>query len=347
MDNSEQDISTSASAVADGGAELVDVRELSVEIAVSKRRSLRAVDDVSLSIRRGETVGLVGESGSGKTTLGMAIAGLLPSNARVTTGSVRIGSETLTGRKERELCAIRGDLVGVVFQDPMTALNPTMTVGRQVAESWLLHRPGGREEARAEAEKMLELVGMPSPRRALDSYPHQLSGGMRQRACIAAALICRPALLVADEPTTALDVTTQDQIMRLFGQLKEELDMAILLITHDMGVVAGHTDRVAVMYAGQVVEQGETVAIFDSPRHRYTTALLDSVTKLDCDKAAPLRSILGMPPNLGDLSEGCHFAARCQLADDTCRQQTPRWASASTTHQHRCFHPSQNGQTDA
>ena len=327
------------------GTQLVDVRDLSVEFAF-RRKSIRAVDEVSLSFGRGETLGLVGESGSGKTTLGMAIAGLLPANARVRNGVVTVGDETLTGRDERDLCAIRGDLVGVVFQDPMTALNPTMTVGRQVAESWLLHRPGGRDQAMAEAERMLELVGMPSPRRALDAYPHQLSGGMRQRACIAAALICRPALLVADEPTTALDVTTQDQIMRLFERLKTEFDMSILLITHDMGVVAGHTDKVAVMYAGEIVEQGETLAIFDSPRHRYTTALLDSVTKLDCDKAAPLRTIAGMPPDLSETKRGCYFATRCQAADDACRRETPRWWTVSDTHRHRCFHPTDTDQGD-
>ncbi|GAA2015477.1 ABC transporter ATP-binding protein [Catenulispora yoronensis] len=314
------------------------VENLCVDVA-TRDGSLRAVDGASLTIAEGEVFGLVGESGCGKTTLGMAIAGLLPSAARTVAGTVSVAGRTLTGLRERELRRIRGDLVGVVFQDPMTTLNPTMKVGRQVAEPFRLHRDTTARAARHAAEQMLDLVGLPNPGRVLDAYPHQLSGGMRQRVCIAAALICRPKLLIADEPTTALDVTTQDQILRLFQRLRAELGMSILLVTHDMGVIAANADRVGVMYAGQLAEVGPVLEIFDSPQHRYTRALLESVPTLDTDLSRPLRTIPGLPPRLDRVGPGCRFAPRCGFADDACSAADLPWRELSPMHSHRCVHP--------
>jgi peptide/nickel transport system ATP-binding protein len=316
---------------------LVSVEGLAVEVTARSGR-LRAVDGATLSIAEGEVFGLVGESGCGKTTLAMAIASLLPTAAKVVEGSVTVDGRKLTGLPERQLRQVRGDLVGVVFQDPMSTLNPTMKVGRQVAEPFRLHRDTTSKAAMIEAEQMLELVGLPNPRRVLDSYPHQLSGGMRQRICIAAALICRPKLLIADEPTTALDVTTQDQILRLFQKLRAEFRMSVLLVTHDMGVIAGQADRVGVMYAGQLAEVGSVLEIFDSPRHRYTQALLESVPTLETDVSQPLQTIPGLPPRLDRIGLGCRFAPRCRFADEAC-DTLPDWQRLSSTHSHRCAHP--------
>jgi peptide/nickel transport system ATP-binding protein len=316
---------------------VLEVRGLSVEIGL-RRGAVHAVDDVSLSVAAGETVGIVGESGCGKSTLGLALAGLLPENA-TPRGSVRLGGRELVGLSESQLRPIRGAEVGIVFQDPMTSLNPTKRIGALVGESLRMQRGAGKAQAREAAAEMLDLVGLPRAREQLDRYPHELSGGMRQRVVIACALVCEPKLLVADEPTTALDVTTQSQILELFDRLRETLGMAMLLITHDMGVVAGHADRVFVMYAGRGVEVAPTAPLFQSPRHRYTAALLGSILRMETDRSSPLFTIPGRPPDLTGIAPGCPFAPRCEAATPECFDAFPAADSDDDGRAWRCFHP--------
>jgi peptide/nickel transport system ATP-binding protein len=318
------------------GPAALEVEGLSVDIAL-RRATVHAVDGVSFGVHAGESVGIVGESGCGKSTLGLAVAGLLPENAS-TTGSVRAGGQPMTAVPDRELRALRGTKVGIVFQDPMTSLNPTKRIGVQVGETLRLQRDVGKAEAREAAAEMLALVGLPRPRDQLDRYPHELSGGMRQRVVIASALICEPAVLVADEPTTALDVTTQSQILELFDDLRQRLGMALMLITHDMGVVAGHTDRVLVMYGGQQVETGPTADLFTAPRHRYTEALLASILHLETARGQALYTISGRPPDLTARFSECRFAPRCHAAEADCRDGEPGLAGPAG-HQFRCLHP--------
>ncbi len=321
---------------APGTAPVLAVTDLRVDIAL-RHSTIHAVDGISFDLAPGERLGLVGESGCGKSTLGLALAGLLPARATVS-GSIRLGGLELVGAGERALRRIRGRDVGVVFQDPMTSLNPTRRIGVQVGEALRLHDGASASEARARAREMLELVGLPRPGEQLDRYPHELSGGMRQRVVIACALICRPALLVADEPTTALDVTIQSQILELFDRLRDELGMAILLVTHDMGVVAGHTDRILVMYGGREAEIGPTREVFAHPRHRYSEALLASVIRVGVPRGTVLTAIGGRPPDLAAPQPGCGFAARCAHADAVCRDAVPPERAAGER-RWRCHHP--------
>jgi len=327
----------------DGGPAVLDLRNLETTI---KLRSgvVRAVDGVSLTVRAGEMVGLVGESGSGKTMTGMSIVQLLPPGGEIIGGEVHFAGRDLVHASSDELRRIRGGEIGVIFQDPMTSLDPTMPIGRQVAEVWRLHRGGSRAEALVRAEEMLSRVGLPNPRQRLQSYPHQLSGGLRQRVMIAMALVCRPKLVIADEPTTALDVTIQAQILDLLGQLRRELDVAVLLITHDMGVVANHTDRVAVMYAGKIVEEAATTELFSGPRHRYSQALLESIPRLAQDRSRRLYAIGGLPPDLSRELSGCRFAARCRFAHEDCTSTEPA-LTGDSTHRFACLHPAPVGET--
>jgi peptide/nickel transport system ATP-binding protein len=315
----------------------LEVTGLDVNIAL-RRATVHAVQGVSLTVAAGETVGIVGESGCGKSTLGLALADLLP-EAATARGSIRVGGRELVGLADRELRAVRGAEVGIVFQDPMTSLNPTQRIGAQVGEALRLQRGASRAAARDAAAEMLDLVGLPRPREQLDRFPHELSGGMRQRVVIAAALICEPRVLVADEPTTALDVTTQAQILELFGRLQETLGMATLLITHDMGVVAGHADRVFVMYAGREAETGRTAEVFAAPRHRYTAALLDSILRLETAHKATLYTIGGRPPDLTATLPGCPFAPRCTAAAGPCATQAPPVTGDGGGHRWLCHHP--------
>ncbi len=301
---------------------LLEVRDLRVRFE-THHGTVRAVDGVDLTLEPGETLGLVGESGSGKSVTNLALLGLIPSPPGVVEGSVRFAGEELLGRSDEQLRRIRGNRMAMIFQDPMTSLNPLLTVGRQLTEVLELHRGLGRRAARARCAAALGEVGIPSPEERLDQYPHELSGGMRQRVMIAMGLLCEPALLLADEPTTALDVTIQAQILELMQEVQRRHGTAIVLVTHDLGVVAGMADRVAVMYAGRLVEKGPTGPLFAAPGHPYTRGLLDSVPRLEGAAGEALTSIPGSPPDLAALPPGCAFAPRCSEALDSCRAERP------------------------
>ena len=302
---------------------LLDVRDLSVRFE-TYQGVVRAVEGVSFTLEQEETLGLVGESGSGKSVSCLALLGLVPAPPGVIeSGSVLFGGRDLLKLRAAELRRVRGDQLAMIFQDPMTSLNPLLTVERQLTEVLEVHRGLHRRVARARAAAALGDVGIPNPEARLASYPHELSGGMRQRVMIAMALLCEPAVLFADEPTTALDVTIQAQILELMAALQEKRDTAIVLITHDLGVVAGMADRVNVMYAGRIVETAATGPLFASPRHPYTAGLLASVPSLERDHRAELFSIEGQPPDLAALPPGCAFAPRCAYAVERCAAEVP------------------------
>jgi peptide/nickel transport system ATP-binding protein len=304
--------------------------------------TIRAVDGVSLSIGRGEILGVVGESGCGKSVTALSVMGLLASPpARVERGSIRLDGRELLSLTEERMRELRGEQMSMIFQEPMTSLDPVMRVGTQVAEGLVVHRGMTRRAAEASAVEMLARVRIPEPARRAREYPHQLSGGMRQRVMIAMALACEPKLLIADEPTTALDVTIQAQILRLMLDLREEFGTAIMLITHDLGVVAETADRVAVMYAGRKVEEAPVERIFGNPRHPYTAGLLGSVPKLDRSGGGAgghLTEIKGMVPRLSGDMTGCRFAPRCPLATQRCRVEEPALEAVETGHVTACFH---------
>lgn len=311
--------------------------------------TVQAVRGVSLRVRPGETLALVGESGCGKSVSMQAVMGLLPSTARIVSGSIRFQGQELVGKREEELNRLRGVKMAMIFQDPMTSLNPVLTIGRQIMEVMRVHLGLGAAEARRRALEMLELVGIPSPERRLRQYPHEFSGGMRQRIMIAMALACRPQLLIADEPTTALDVTIQAQILELIRDLQKTLGMAVILITHSMGVVAGMADRVAVMYAGQVVEEGRLDDIFKRPSHPYAWGLLKAVPHVDMDRRRALRTIPGQPPDLLNPPRGCAFHPRCPYAMNICLEEAPPVLPVGEGHAARCWlaHPEAQEQLEA
>ncbi len=286
------------------------------------RTPVTVLDGVSLSVAAGESLGLVGESGSGKSQTALAILGLLPASAEVS-GSIRFDGQALLGMGRRQLDRLRGNRIAMIFQDPMTSLNPVLSIGLQLAEVLEVHRGASRAAAWAEAARMLDAVRIPDARQRLAQYPHELSGGQRQRVMIAMALLCRPQLLIADEPTTALDVTVQAQVLSLLDELRTELGLALLLITHDLGVVAGHCDRMAVMYAGRIVEAGTTTALLARPAHPYTAALLTSRPTLTGPRPLRLPAIPGQPPDPACRPPGCAFAPRCGLALPACAEQPP------------------------
>ncbi len=294
-----------------GGAALLRVRDLTVTFSARGRRPVRAVDGVSFDLQPGATVGVVGESGSGKSVTSLAALGLLRRRGVEVSGSVEFEGDDLLTMPDERLRSLRGRDIAMVFQDPMTSLNPVLTIGRQVTEVLQRHRGMGKDEAREEAAALLRSVGIADPKRRLISYPHQLSGGMRQRAMIAMALACRPRLLIADEPTTALDVTIQAQILELLRDLVVESGTALVLITHDLGVVAGMCEHVHVMYSGRIVESAPRRELFARPRHPYTTGLLASVPRLDHPADEPLRPIPGTPSDVLPWAQGCAFAPRC------------------------------------
>src|ERR1700722_9258144 len=287
-------------------AAVLEVQNLRTEFRM-RHSSVVAVDDISFTVGQGECVGIVGESGCGKSTTGLSIMRLLPNNGHLIGGSITLLGRDLATLEEKEMRQVRGDEVALIPQDPMTALNPTMTIGKQIAEGVRLHRDVTKAQARQRALEVLTLVDMPRPAERLDQYPHELSGGLRQRVMIAMALACEPKLLIADEPTTALDVTIQAQILDLIDGLRERLHMGVVLITHDMGVIAGRADRVIVMYAGKIAEEAPTGGLFEKMRHPYAEALLASVPKIDQDPDESLLSIPGLPPDLSQTIINCRF----------------------------------------
>ncbi len=317
---------------------ILQVDGLSVDINLS-RSVVHPVGNVSFAIEAGETLGLVGESGCGKSMTGLSIMRLLPGGGHVVGGSIKLDGQELVTMSDREIRKVRGNDIGMIFQDSLTSLNPTMNIGDQIAEPFRLHREVTKAEALDRAAEMLGLVGFPQSKSHLDTYPHQLSGGQRQRVMIAIALACDPKVLIADEPTTALDVTIQAQILALLDDLKARLGMAILLITHDMGVVAGRADRVNVMYAGRIVETAPTSPLFKHMHHPYTQALLGSIPKLTQDPDIELFSIPGIPPDLTAPPSGCRFAPRCRHATDKCLIDEPSLSSEGGDHAFACWHP--------
>ncbi|PDP87074.1 glutathione ABC transporter ATP-binding protein [Glycomyces fuscus] len=306
-----------------GTADVVlEVSDLSVTFP-SDDGPLPAVREVSYVLRRGEALGIVGESGSGKSVTSMAIMGLLPKNARVE-GSAKVLGQEVVGLKDSQISKVRGNKIAMIFQDPLTSLNPVYTVGYQIAEAVLAHRRVGKKAAMARALELLELVGIPTPEQRLKQYPHELSGGMRQRVVIAIAMANEPDVIIADEPTTALDVTVQAQVLEALEAARKETGAALVLITHDLGVVAGHVDRIGVMYGGRLVEMGPVEEVFYRPRMPYALGLLGSLPRLDEDRHERLTPIVGTPPSLLSLPAGCAFSPRCPMARDVCREQEPR-----------------------
>ena len=318
-------------------AALLEVEKLSVAL-MTERGPLHAVAGLNLTLAPSRSLGIVGESGSGKTMLARAILRLLPRNATVG-GSVRFDGRDLLGMPLDALRRLRGRELAVVFQDPMTSLNPVLTVGSQIAETLSEHMGLGAHAAALRAVELLAEVGIPEPGRRARQYPHQLSGGMRQRVAIAIALSCEPRLLIADEPTTALDVTVQAQILDLIGREQQRRQMALILITHDLGVVAGRTDEVAVMYAGRIVEHAPTCDLFKQMRSPYAEALLQAIPKLDAPPHTRLRAIGGAPPDPTRLPPGCAFSPRCRYAQERCRREAPPLLGEAGGHQFACWLP--------
>ena len=320
---------------------LLDIRDLHTDIEI-RSGVVHALSGVDLHVNPGETLGIVGESGSGKTMTALSLMGLLPQGGSVSSGQIILDGQDLTKLALKEKRKLRGTKVGMIFQDPLTSLNPTMKIGLQVCEPLRVHEKLSKKEALERAVEILKRVGMPRPEVVINNYPHQLSGGMRQRVMIAMALVCKPRILIADEPTTALDVTTQMQILDLIDELRDEYQMGVILITHDLGVVAGHTDRVAVMYAGRIVETAPTKTLFTEPKHRYTSSLMAALPERALAAGTKLFSIPGAPPSLTNLPVDCRFAARCLWATNECRAGYPD-LSGDDTHTFSCFHPVQEG----
>ena len=319
---------------------LLEVRGLRTHFRTAEGGAVRAVEDVGFDVDEGETLAVVGESGSGKSVTSLSIMRLLPPGIARSAGSIRFRGVDLLTLSEREMRAIRGNEIGMIFQEPMTSLNPVLTIGHQIGEPLRLHQGAGRAAARERAVELLRLVDIPAPERRIDEYPHQLSGGMRQRAMIAIALACSPRLLIADEPTTALDVTIQAQVLELMADLQHRTGTAIILVTHDLGVVAEVADRVIVMYAGRTVEEASTRALFATPLHPYTRGLLGTLPRLGSSLAgdAPerLTEIPGQVPSLRQAIVGCAFAGRCPRTEARCRIETPHLRPVAPGHSVSC-----------
>lgn len=300
---------------------LLEVENLKTEFKV-KRGTVKAVNNVSFGVEKGEILAIVGESGSGKSVSSLSVMGLIRDPGKVTGGKIMFHGENLVEKTKKEMNKIRGDKISMIFQEPMTSLNPVYKIGDQIMESILIHTDLSKAEARKTAIKMLDLVGIPSPEQRMEDYPHQMSGGMRQRVMIAMALSCNPEVLIADEPTTALDVTIQAQILELIDQLRNKIGMAVLLITHDLGVVAETADRVVVMYCGRIVEQADVKDIFTDPLHPYTKGLLESIPRMEEDRDR-LFMIKGVVPDPTKLPKGCSFADRCDNCMEKCKEHMP------------------------
>jgi peptide/nickel transport system ATP-binding protein len=320
------------------GEPLLSVRNLSVTFQLRGQRAHKAVDDVSFDIHAGQHVGLVGESGSGKSVTSLALMGLLPQRGVRVSGEVMYDGANLLKKSRKDMSELRGREISMVFQDPMTSLNPVVPIGTQIAEIIERHFNAKKRAALERAEELLVRVGLPDPHRRLGEYPHQLSGGMRQRVLIAMALACEPRLLIADEPTTALDVTIQAQVLEVLKKLVADTGAALLMITHDLGVVAGLCDNVNVMYSGRIVESTTRERLFAQPRHPYTGGLLDSIPKLDSPRGAQLTPIPGSPTQVFPWSQGCAFVPRCRNRTDECATSTPELEPSDDRYL-RCFNP--------
>ena len=314
---------------------LLEVRNLQTSFYTDDGE-VKAVDGVSFSLPKGKTLGIVGESGSGKSITALSILQLLAKNGKIVDGEIRFKGENLIGFSDKKMRDIRGNAISMIFQEPMTSLNPVFTVGQQIGESLIKHQGLSKREALAKSVDLLKLVGIPSPDRRVKNYPYELSGGMRQRVMIAMALACDPEILIADEPTTALDVTIQAQILGLIKELQHRLGMSVVFITHDLGVVAETCDFVAVMYAGQVVEYSDVVTLFQEPKHPYTIGLLNSLPRHDIDQDK-LEPIHGNVPNVHDMPVGCRFAPRCPAATDLCRTELPELMKDEQGNDVRCW----------
>jgi peptide/nickel transport system ATP-binding protein len=317
---------------------LLEIEDLHTEIRL-RQGTVHAVDGVTFQVEPGETLGIVGESGCGKTMTALSIMKLLPTGGHIARGSIKLNGAEISDLDDEGMRKVRGNEIGMIFQDPLTSLNPTMTVGKQIAEAVILHREANKEKAMERATEVLDLVGLPRAKERVTEYPHQFSGGMRQRVMIAMALACEPKLLIADEPTTALDVTIQKQILELIDELRQRLKMAVILVTHDLGVIAGRADRVAVMYAGKVAETTGTSRLFVNPRHPYTEALFHALPDKAAETHERLYSIPGAPPDLVNPPAGCRFAARCRYVTDKCRNEAPQLRGETSEHLFSCFFP--------
>ncbi len=316
---------------------LLDVKNLRTQF-FTQDGVVKAVDDVSFHLMPGETLGIVGESGCGKSITAMSVMRLIPSPpGKIVSGQIMFDGEDVMKMSDEEVRSIRGNKIAMIFQDPMTSLNPVLTINRQISEALELHLGMSKGQARARSIELLKMVGIPNAEERIDQYPHQFSGGMRQRVMIAMALSCNPSLLIADEPTTALDVTIQAQILDLMRNLQQEHNTALMMITHDLGVVAGMTDRIQVMYAGHVVEAAPTEELFANPRHPYTVGLLNSIPRLDAAAKTKLNPIRGLPPDLIDLPDMCPFLPRCDYAREKCEQQNPPLLEVNDVHRSACW----------
>ncbi len=317
---------------------ILSVKNLVTEFSTDEGR-VRAVDDVSFDLKQGETLGIVGESGCGKSVTALSIMRLLPQPVgEIVSGQILLQGQNLVSLSLAEMQKVRGARIGMVFQEPMTALNPVHTIGRQLIEVLLLHKKISKEQAVREGIEMLDKVGIPSPDIRMTEYPHQLSGGMRQRVVIAMALACQPSLLIADEPTTALDVTIQAQILELIKSLQKESGMSVMLITHDLGVIAETSNSVVVMYAGKIAERGSVYDVFDRPSHPYTQGLLHSIPRLETPPKSRLAIIPGMVPGLLDMPKGCRFENRCPYRTDACLVAPPGTEALAPGHEVACYH---------
>lgn len=316
--------------------ELLKVSHLKTAFMVEGKEVI-PIDDVSFSIKRGETVGIVGESGCGKSVTSFSLMRLLGKNGKIKSGEIIFGGSNLVEKTEKEMHDIRGNKMSMIFQEPMTSLNPLFTIGNQMCEAISMHLKMNKKDAKKYAVEMLKKVGIPRAEEIIDDYPHTLSGGMRQRVMIAMALSCKPELLIADEPTTALDVTIQAQILELIKKLRKSFNMSVMLITHDLGVISDMADKVIVMYAGQVVEETDVFTLFDNPMHPYTKALINSIPQIDDEDDKELESIPGLVPSLQNMVSGCRFHTRCSKATERCKKEIPELKTIKNEHLVRCF----------
>jgi oligopeptide transport system ATP-binding protein len=332
-----QSVARGSLAGTSNGRPLLEVRNLSTQF-FTQDGIVRAVDDVSFYVMPGETLGVVGESGCGKSMTGLSIMRLIPSPpGKIVEGEIIFNGQDILQMSDNEVRKIRGHEIAMIFQDPMTSLNPVLTINRQISEALQLHLGMNKDQARNRSIELLKMVGIPNADERIDQYPHQFSGGMRQRVMIAMALSCNPKLIIADEPTTALDVTIQAQILDLMRTLQSERDTGVIMITHSMGVVAGMADRVQVMYAGHIVEAASTEEIFGNPRHPYTVGLMKSIPRLDATQKEKLEPIRGLPPDLIDLPDMCPFVPRCNFAREKCEQKRPPLLEVNPGHYSACW----------